>query len=107
MTRLSEPIKSNSITTASKLTGGRFANTFPGSKNNASESTLPAMWAPRVRRMVLGDNDVQPTPEQLEQMQEFVRQAMRDGAVGVSTSLEYAPAPYAKTDELIALAAEA
>ncbi len=63
--------------------------------------------ATRVRRMVLGDNDVQPTPEQLEQMQEFVRQAMRDGAVGVSTSLEYAPAPYAKTDELIALAAEA
>src|SRR5882762_2594159 len=63
--------------------------------------------ATRVRRMVLGDNDVQPTPAQLEQMQEFVRQAMRDGAVGVSTSLEYAPAPYAKTDELIALAAEA
>jgi len=40
-------------------------------------------------------------------MQEFVRQAMRDGGVGVSTSLEYAPAPYAKTEELIALAAEA
>ena len=36
-----------------------------------------------------------------------MRQAMKDGAVGVSTSLEYAPAPYAKTDELIALAAEA
>jgi N-acyl-D-amino-acid deacylase len=63
--------------------------------------------ATRVRRMVLGDNDVQPTPAQLKQMQEFVRQAMRDGAVGVSTSLEYAPAPYAKTEELIALAAEA
>jgi N-acyl-D-amino-acid deacylase len=63
--------------------------------------------ATRVRRMVLGDNDVQPTPVQLEQMREFVRQAMRDGAVGVSTSLEYAPAPYAKTDELVALAAEA
>src|SRR5262249_52878866 len=41
---------------------------------------------------------------QLDQMKELVRQAMRDGAVGVSTSLEYAPAPYAKTDELIALA---
>ena len=63
--------------------------------------------ATRVRRMVLGDNDVQPTPAQLEQMKELVRQAMRDGAVGVSTSLEYAPAPYAKTEELIALAAEA
>jgi len=63
--------------------------------------------AARVRRMVLGDNDVQPTPTQLEQMKELVRQAMRDGAVGVSTSLQYAPAPYAKTEELIALAAEA
>jgi len=63
--------------------------------------------ATRVRRMVLGDNDVQPTPAQLEQMKELVGQAMRDGAVGLSTSLEYAPAPYAKTEELIALAAEA
>jgi N-acyl-D-amino-acid deacylase len=63
--------------------------------------------ATRVRRMVLGDNDVQPSPAQLEQMKELVRQAMRDGAVGVSTSLEYPPAPYAKTEELIALAAEA
>ncbi len=63
--------------------------------------------ATRVRRMVLGDNDVQPTAAQLEQMKELVRQAMRDGAVGVSTSLEYAPAPYAKTEELIALATEA
>src|SRR5437867_1736837 len=63
--------------------------------------------ATRVRRMVLGDNDVQPTLGQLEQMREIVRQAMRDGAVGVSTSLEYAPAPYAKTEELIALATEA
>jgi len=63
--------------------------------------------ATQVRRMVLGDDDRQPMPQQLEQMRELVRQAMRDGAVGVSTSLEYAPAPYAKTEELIALASEA
>ena len=63
--------------------------------------------ATQVRRMVLGDNDVQPTPAQLQQMQTLVREAMKDGAVGVSTALEYAPAPYAKTDELIALATEA
>jgi len=63
--------------------------------------------ATQVRRMVLGDDDKQPTPEQLGQMKELVRQGMRDGAVGVSTSLQYAPAPYAKTEELIALAAEA
>jgi N-acyl-D-aspartate/D-glutamate deacylase len=63
--------------------------------------------ATEVRRMVLGDADVQPTPEQLEKMRVLVREAMRDGAVGVSTSLEYAPAPYAKTEEIIALASEA
>jgi len=63
--------------------------------------------ATQVRRMVLGDDNKQPTPEQLEQMKTLVRDAMKDGAAGVSTSLEYAPAPYAKTDELIALATEA
>ena len=63
--------------------------------------------ATQVRRMVLGDADVQPTSAQLDQMKSLVRDAMHDGAVGVSTSLQYAPAPYAKTDELIALAAEA
>jgi N-acyl-D-amino-acid deacylase len=63
--------------------------------------------ATQVRRMVLGDADLQPTPEQLETMKVLVREAMRDGAVGVSTSLEYAPAPYAKTEEIIALASEA
>ena len=63
--------------------------------------------ATSVRRMVLGDNDVQPTPRQLEQMRQLVRQAMLDGAVGLSTSLEYPPAPYAKTEELVALAAVA
>jgi N-acyl-D-amino-acid deacylase len=62
--------------------------------------------ATQVRRMVLGDADRAPTREELERMKELVRQAMRDGAVGVSTSLQYAPAPYATTDELIALAAE-
>jgi N-acyl-D-aspartate/D-glutamate deacylase len=63
--------------------------------------------ATTVRRMVLGDDDIQPTPAQLDQMKQLVRQAMLDGAVGVSTSLEYPPAPYAKTEELIALASEA
>jgi len=63
--------------------------------------------ATQVRRMMLGDEDVQPTPQQLEQMKELVKQAMQEGAMGVSTALEYAPAPYAKTGELIALASEA
>jgi dihydroorotase/N-acyl-D-amino-acid deacylase len=63
--------------------------------------------ATTVRRMVLGDADIQPSPAQLAQMQALVREAMEQGAVGVSTSLQYAPAPYAKTGELITMAREA
>jgi N-acyl-D-amino-acid deacylase len=63
--------------------------------------------ATQVRRMVLGDDDKDPTPAELERMRELVRQAMRDGADGLSTSLQYPPAPYAETAELIALAGEA
>ena len=63
--------------------------------------------ATQVRRMVLGDDKRAPTPAELEQMKQLVREAMQQGAVGVSTSLQYAPAPYASTEELIALAGEA
>ncbi|MCG6956362.1 MAG: D-aminoacylase [Gemmatimonadetes bacterium] len=63
--------------------------------------------ATQVRRMVLGDDDVRPTPSQLDSMKALVDEAMKEGAMGVSTSLQYAPAPYATTGELIALATEA
>jgi N-acyl-D-amino-acid deacylase len=63
--------------------------------------------ATQVRRMVLGDDDKQPTAADLDRMKALVREAMEQGALGVSTSLQYPPAPYAKTEELIALAAEA
>jgi N-acyl-D-aspartate/D-glutamate deacylase len=63
--------------------------------------------ATQVRRMVLGDENRTPNAAQLDNMKALVRQAMQQGAVGVSTSLQYAPAPYATTEELIALAAEA
>ncbi len=63
--------------------------------------------ATSVRRMVLGDAKVDPTAAQLDQMKRLTDEAMRDGAAGVSTSLQYSPAPYAKTEELIALASEA
>jgi N-acyl-D-amino-acid deacylase len=62
--------------------------------------------ATQVRRMVIGDDNRAPTAAELERMKSLVREAMKDGAVGVSTSLQYAPAPYASTEELIALAAE-
>jgi N-acyl-D-amino-acid deacylase len=63
--------------------------------------------ATQVRRMVLGDVDRQPNAGELDRMRALVREAMEQGAIGISTSLQYAPAPYATTDELIALAAEA
>jgi len=63
--------------------------------------------ATQVRRMVLGDDDRQPSAAELDRMKGLVREAMEQGAVGVSTSLQYAPAPYATTEELIALASEA
>jgi N-acyl-D-amino-acid deacylase len=63
--------------------------------------------ATTVREMVVGYGDRAATPAELEQMQGVVAQAMRQGAVGVSSALEYAPAPYANTEELIALASAA
>jgi len=62
--------------------------------------------ASTVRTYVLGEGDVQPTSPQLEQMRTLVRQAMVEGALGLTTMLIYAPATYAKTPELIALARE-
>ncbi len=62
--------------------------------------------ATQVRRAVIGDGDRAPTVAELDRMKALVREAMQDGAVGVSTSLQYAPAPYASTEELIALASE-
>ena len=59
-----------------------------------------------VRTYVLGERDVQPTAEQLTQMRTLVRQAMEQGAVGVTTALIYSPNEYARTPELIALATE-
>ena len=63
--------------------------------------------ATTVRDFVLGEGDVQPSPEQLQRMRALVRQAMEEGALGVSSALIYTPATFAKTDELAALAAEA
>ena len=63
--------------------------------------------ATTVRRMVLGDEDRAPDAQELGRMRQLVATAMRQGAVGLSSSLQYAPAPYASTAELIALATEA
>jgi N-acyl-D-amino-acid deacylase len=62
--------------------------------------------ATQVRRLVLGDDNRAPSAAELDRMKALVRAAMLDGAIGLSTALQYAPAPYATTEELIALAAE-
>lgn len=63
--------------------------------------------AATVRIHELGEGDVDPTPEQLARMRALVVKAMEDGALGVGSSLIYAPGSYAETDELVALVGEA
>jgi dihydroorotase/N-acyl-D-amino-acid deacylase len=63
--------------------------------------------ATTVREMVIGYDNRAPSPEELKRMQSLVAEAMQQGALGLSTALQYPPAPYARTDELIALAATA
>lgn len=63
--------------------------------------------ATTVREMIVGYADRAASPEELTRMQAVVATAMRQGALGVSSALEYAPAPYASTEELIALAGTA
>jgi len=60
--------------------------------------------ATQVREYVIGFDDRPPTAAELEQMKQLVAQAMRDGALGLSTSLQYVPARFAKTDEIVELA---
>jgi N-acyl-D-amino-acid deacylase len=55
--------------------------------------------ATTIRDYVIGLEDKQPTPEQLEQMRQLVRQEMEAGALGIGSSLIYPPAFYANTEE--------
>jgi dihydroorotase/N-acyl-D-amino-acid deacylase len=73
-------------------------------KQGSGVNLATFVGATQVREVVLGKEDRAPTPHELEQMVEYVEDAMLDGALGVSTSLIYAPANYAQTDELIVLA---
>jgi dihydroorotase/N-acyl-D-amino-acid deacylase len=60
--------------------------------------------ATQVREYVVGFDNRPPTPAELEEMKTLVAQAMKEGALGLSTSLQYVPARFAKTDELVELA---
>src|SRR6184192_65554 len=72
-------------------------------KRSISCNVASFLGATTVREYVIGLEDKQPTPEQLDQMRELVRKEMEAGALGIGTSLIYPPAFYAKTDELIEL----
>ncbi len=60
--------------------------------------------ATQVRAHVIGFDNRPPTPAELEEMKTLVANAMKDGALGLSTSLQYVPARFAKTDEIVELA---
>jgi len=73
-------------------------------KQGAGVNLGTFVGATQVREYAIGYDDRPPTPQELDQMKKLVADAMRDGALGVSTSLQYVPARFAKTDELIELA---
>ena len=75
-------------------------------KRGIAPNVASYVGAGTVRTHVLGERDVQPTAEQLGEMRTLVREAMEQGAVGITTALIYAPNSYARTPELIALAQE-
>ncbi len=73
-------------------------------KQGAGVNLGTFVGATQVREYVIGYDDRPPTPTELAQMKKLVAAAMEDGALGLSTSLQYVPARFAKTDEIVELA---
>ncbi|WP_260600063.1 N-acyl-D-amino-acid deacylase family protein [Sphingomonas endolithica] len=76
-------------------------------RKGVSPNIASFVGAETVRVHELGEDNVDPTPTQLRRMQALVTQAMNEGAMGVGSSLIYAPGTYAKTPELIAITSAA
>jgi N-acyl-D-amino-acid deacylase len=72
-------------------------------KRGVSCNVASFVGATTIREYVIGFEDKQPTPEQLDEMRELVRKEMEAGALGIGTSLIYPPAFYSRTEELIEL----
>jgi N-acyl-D-aspartate/D-glutamate deacylase len=72
-------------------------------RRGVSQNVASFLGATTVREHVIGLDDRKPTPEQMERMRALVRNEMEAGALGIGSSLIYAPAFYASTDELIEL----
>jgi N-acyl-D-amino-acid deacylase len=72
-------------------------------KKGVAQNVASFLGATTVREHVIGLEDRKPTPAQLDAMRALVRREMEDGALGIGSSLIYAPAFYATTEELIEL----
>jgi dihydroorotase/N-acyl-D-amino-acid deacylase len=81
--------------------GGYFARL---ERQGAGVNIATFVGATQVRAYVVGYDNRAPTAEELEKMKALVADAMKDGALGLSTSLQYVPARFAKTDEIVELA---
>jgi dihydroorotase/N-acyl-D-amino-acid deacylase len=73
-------------------------------KQGAGVNLGTFVGATQVREYVIGYDNRPPTAAELDQMKQLVADAMKDGALGLSTSLQYVPARFAKTDEIVELA---
>src|SRR2546421_12896950 len=72
-------------------------------KQGVSCNIASFIGATTIRENVIGFEDKQPTPQQMDEMRELVRKEMEAGALGIGSALIYPPAFYAKTEELIEL----
>ncbi|OQP57509.1 N-acyl-D-amino-acid deacylase family protein [Niastella populi] len=76
-------------------------------KKGVSCNVASFVGATTVRRYIIGEDNREPSPAELDSMRQLVAQSMKEGALGVGSSLIYPPAFFAKTDELVALCEEA
>ena len=73
-------------------------------KQGSGVNLATFVGATQVRAYVMGFDNRPPTAKELSEMKQLVADAMKDGALGLSTSLQYVPARFAKTDEIVELA---
>ena len=83
----------------------RLADYFAALEKNGTALNFALLaGASNPRELVIGNVNRAPTADEMREMEDIIDQAMRDGAIGVSTSLIYLPAMYSTTDEIIGLA---
>ena len=109
VTSHAQPLLAQGITTVIVNPDGGGAVELPRQRTAILENPIGvnvALMVPHgsVRRAVLGMQDRAPTPSELDEMRQLVREGMEAGAFGLSSGLYYAPGSYAQTDEVVELA---